>query len=56
VAPRSSSWSVKPHSRLLYKEWEDKFKKQEESQTLEERKKKLEELRAMRKPIDREEI
>ncbi len=44
------------NGRLLYKEWEEKFKIKEESVTLEERKKKLEELRAMKKPINRDEL
>lgn len=54
---RSSSWGPRPAgSRLLYKEWEEKFKLKEESVTLEERKKKLEELRAMKKPINKDEL
>lgn len=54
---RSSSWGPRPAgSRLLYKEWEEKFKQREESVTLEERKKKLEELRAMKKPINKDEM
>jgi hypothetical protein len=40
----------------LYKEWEEKFKQQTEAQTLEERKKKLEEIRAMKRPMNREEL
>ena len=55
--PRASSWGARPAgSRLLYKEWEEKFKQREESVTLEERKKKLEELRAMKKPINKDEL
>lgn len=54
---RSASWNPKAHGgRLLYKEWEEKFKQQSEAQTLEERKKKLEEIRAMKKPTTKEEL
>jgi hypothetical protein len=41
---------------LLYKEWEEKFKQESEAQTLEERKRKLEEIRAMKKPMSKDEI
>jgi hypothetical protein len=54
---RSASWNPKVNGgRLLYKEWEEKFKQQSEAQTLEERKKKLEEIRAMKKPMNKEEL
>ena len=47
---------MRPGGRLLYKEWEEKFKIKEEAVTLEERKKKLEELRSLKKPINRDDI
>ncbi len=54
--PRSSSWNPKGGHRLLYKEWEEKFKKEYETETLEERKKRLEEIRSMKKPMTKEEM
>lgn len=55
--PRSASWHPKGQGhRLLYKEWEEKFKKEYEAETLEERKKRLEEIRSLKKPMTKEEM
>lgn len=54
---RSASWNPKQNGgRLLYKEWEEKFKQQNEAQIEEERKKKLDEIKASKKPMSKEEL
>ena len=58
---RSASWNPRlagggMGGRLLYKEWEENYKARVEAETLEERKKKLEEIRSMKKPMTKEEI